>query len=107
MLDAAKAILGFTQGLDFATFSRDRRTVDATVRNFEIMGEAARGVPEDVRERCRTVPWSDMSDMRNVLIHEYIGVDLAIVWETIQSDLPPLVAELERILRENEANDRT
>lgn len=102
MLDAAKTILDFTNGLEFAAFSGDRRTVDATVRNFEVMGEAARNVPEDVRQRYGGVPWSDVSEMRNVLIHEYIGVDLAIVWETIKSDLPPLVAELERILRETE-----
>jgi uncharacterized protein with HEPN domain len=102
MVDAAKTILDFTNGLEFAAFSGDRRTVDATVRNFEVMGEAARNVPEDVRQRYGGVPWSDVSEMRNVLIHEYIGVDLAIVWETIKSDLPPLVAELERILRETE-----
>lgn len=102
MLDAAKTILDFTNGLEFAAFSGDRRTVDATVRNFEVMGEAARNVPEDVRQRYGGVPWSDVSEMRNVLIHEDIGVDLAIVWETIKSDLPPLVAELERILRETE-----
>ncbi len=102
MLDAAKTILAFTHDLDFAAFSGDRRTVDATVRNFEVMGEAARGIPEEIRQRYGNVPWSDVSDMRNVLIHEYIGVDLAIVWETIKSDLPPLVVELERILRETE-----
>ena len=82
-------------------FRRDQRTVDAVIRNFLVMGEAAGQVPAAVRTRYPEVPWSLMQGMRHVLVHDYDMVRLDIVWRTVQQNLPPLVAPLERILREN------
>ena len=101
ILDAIAAIREFTAGMDYAAFTRDRKTVDAVLRNFTVIGEAARHVPEEVTAAYPKVPWQDMRDMRNILMHEYFGVSLLIVWDTIQVNLPPLVLQLQHILKEN------
>lgn len=75
MLDAIRAIGEFIEDLDFDTFRNDRKTVDAVVRNLEVIGEAARYVPETVREKFDDIPWSSIIGMRSVLVHEYFGVD--------------------------------
>lgn len=97
---AAASIESYVRGMNFQAFCADRKTVDAVVRNLEVIGEAARHVPDEIRSRASAVAWEDMSDMRNVLIHEYFGVDLPILWNTIQSDLPPVAAALASILEE-------
>jgi len=80
----------FTQGLDFKTFVGDRRTVNAVVRSLEVMGEAAKRIPEDIRQRYPKIPWKRMTGMRDKLIHEYSGVDLEIIWTVVSEELPPL-----------------
>jgi uncharacterized protein with HEPN domain len=76
MLDAALAALDFVKGMTFEQFREDRKTIDAVVRNIEVIGEAARHIPEDVRARFPEIPWPDVIGSRSVLIHEYFGVDL-------------------------------
>ena len=98
IVEAASAIAGYVQGFSYEEFAEDRKTVDAVVRNLEVIGEAARHVPEDVRARFPELPWSDMSDMRNVLIHEYFGVDLTILWKTASVDLPAVLPALRRVV---------
>ena len=92
--------MAFTAGMDFATFKSDRRTNLAATRVLEIIGEAARHVPANVRRQYPQVPWQDMSDMRNKVIHDYFGVDLEVVWRTIQDDLPPLREAIQLMLAE-------
>ncbi len=70
----------FTQGLDYEAFAKDRRTVKAVVRSLEVMGEAAKRIPEDIRRRYPEIPWKRMTGMRDKLIHEYSGVDREIIW---------------------------
>jgi len=98
IVEAASAIAGYIQGLTYEEFAEDRKTVDAVVRNLEVIGEAARHVPEDVRARFPELPWSDMADTRNVLIHEYFGVDLTILWKTASTDLPAIFPALRRVV---------
>ena len=100
MLDAIRAIEVFVEGLDFDAFRNDRKTVDAVVRNLEVIGEAARYVPETVREEFEDIPWTSIIGIRSVLIHEYFGVDSEILWETIKADLPTLTPLLESALQE-------
>ena len=83
IIESVEAILDFTGGLDYGDFAEDKKTVDACIRNFEVIGEAARHIPQDVRSNHDEIPWTEMSAMRNILSHEYFGVDLAIVWKTI------------------------
>ena len=87
----------YTEGLSFEDFSNDAKTIDAVVRNFEVLGEAAARLSEDFKEQYSFVPWSAMVGMRNKVIHEYFGIDPEIIWKTIQEDIPALKAELKQI----------
>ena len=98
IIDAIAAIKEYTAGMNLKSFAEDRKTVDAVVRNFTIIGEAAIRIPEQVIAENPKIPWRDMSDMRNIIVHEYFYVSNKILWETIQSDLPPLVPLLKKLL---------
>lgn len=99
---AAADALGFLEGMDLSTFSADRRTNLAVVRAFEIIGEATRHIPASTRRRYPQMPWQDMAAMRNKLIHEYFGVDLEVLWRTVQEDLPQLADAINLILAQLE-----
>ena len=103
ILECIGRIQRYTSGLTYEEFRLDQRTVDAVIRNFEIMGEAARHVSTEVETRHPQGPWHEMRVMRNELIHGYFGVNLSIVWDTIQHDLPPLVPLLQAILDSEDA----
>ena len=100
ILDALEKINNFTVGLDFERFAKDDKTTFAVIRALEIIGEAARKIPKSIRSRYPNVPWQDMAGMRDKLIHDYFGVDLRVVWKTLQIDLPPLQAIFHRITQE-------
>jgi len=101
ILDSGKAILEFVDGLSFREFSDDRRTYSAVIREFEIVGEAVGNLPEDMKQLQPGVEWQDIKDFRNLLIHEYFGVDLEIVWKIIADDLPSLLIAVKEIARED------
>jgi uncharacterized protein with HEPN domain len=88
-----------TKSLSYAGFEKDDRTIDAVLRNLEIIGEAARHVPREIKDRFPDVPWVEMQTMRNIVIHEYHGVNLRIIWQTVERDLPALKPQLQEILR--------
>ena len=98
ILTAIQKILRYTAQMDFETFSHDLRTIDAVIRNFIVIGEAARNIPVEVTLRHPELPWRLMADMRNFAVHEYWGVELSTIWRTIEVDLPPLIPLLEKIL---------
>ena len=98
ILQAIEEIVELTRGVTDVEFAQDIRTVKAVLYNFAVIGEAARHVPEAVKAQWPQVPWREMSDMRNVVIHEYFGVDLEILWETIHQELPPLLPRLQEML---------
>lgn len=100
MAEALDRIRRYTDGLDEAAFCADERSVDAVVRNLEIVGEAANRMPAHVTERHPEIPWHRMAEMRNVLIHEYNSVASALIWRTVKHDLPPLAGPLRALLRE-------
>jgi len=104
ILQAISKIEQYTAGMTFETFRADDKTVDAVVRNLEIIGEASHNVPPPIRRRYSHLPWGKMVGIRNVLIHEYSGVSLPVVWRTVKKDLPPLVALLREML-EGEQDD--
>ena len=80
---AISDIGSFIQGMSADNFMADKKTINAVIRSLEIIGEATGKIPKDVRMRYPDVPWEEIIDMRNRLIHEYFGVDLDIVWQTI------------------------
>lgn len=101
ILAAIAKIQRYTQGMTEESFAADERTVDAVIRNFQVIGEAARHVPQDVQTRYQEIPWSLMQGMRHVLVHDYDAVKLEVVWRTIQEKLPPLIAPLQNVLKEH------
>jgi len=86
------------QGLDYDGFYKDDKAVYAVIRAFEIIGEAARQVPEKVRDVNPEVPWREITGMRNKLTHEYFGVNTKVVWRTVQEDLPVIIPALRKML---------
>lgn len=104
VIEAIAKIDRYTEGMTFETFAEDDKTVDAVLRNFEVLGEAAKNVPEGIRAGYSEVPWAEMAGMRDKLIHGYATVDLEIVWTTIETDLPEIHPELRSIVAELDAD---
>jgi uncharacterized protein with HEPN domain len=88
--DSINDIKKFVEAMTYEDFVQDRKTSNAVIRSLEVIGEAAKKIPEDVRLNYPEVPWKEISGMRDKLIHEYFGVDLEIVWETVLHDLSSL-----------------
>jgi uncharacterized protein with HEPN domain len=101
MLHSAEEVIEFTADMGFEDFRRDRKTINAVIRSLEVMGEGAKKIPDELRLRYPAIPWRDITGMRDKLIHEYHGIDLAIVWQTVQHDIPPLIHWLEKLLQED------
>ena len=98
MLDFAERVLGYTSGLDMAAFVADQRTYDATLRNIQLIGEAATHVPDDVRAAYPSIPWHAMIGVRNRLAHSYLHISDTIIWSIIQDAIPDLVPQLRLLL---------
>ena len=98
MLDAVHKAIAFVQGRKRADLENDEKLMLALVRLLEIIGEAARGVSSDVRERYPQIAWKDIIGTRDRLIHGYFDVDLDIVWQIVRVDLPKLEDELVKIV---------
>lgn len=97
IVGAIEDINRLTEGLTYQNFSENTTILKAILYDMAVIGEAARHVPDDIITGYPEVAWREMSDMRNVVIHDYFGVDLQIIWETIQHDLPPLLPVLKRL----------
>ena len=88
MLENAQRAIQFTMGMDYESFTKDDKTVYAVIRAVEIIGEAAVNIPEETRAKYPNVPWREVKRMRNKLVHHYFGINMEVVWQTIQEDLP-------------------
>jgi len=98
ILAAISSIREYVHHLSYEELSADRKTQDAVVRNLEIIGEAARTLPEDLKSRSETVDWRKIVGLRNVLIHEYFGISLPIIWDIVTNKLDGLEAECNSIM---------
>ena len=99
IVDCCRKIERYTAGLSFDDFREDEKTIDSVNRNLEIIGEASKYVTAGTRQRMPTLEWSRMIGLRDVLIHNYPGVDLEVVWDVIKKRLPLLKSTLEQFLR--------
>ena len=96
ILEACYSIQEYTHNFSFSQFSADKRTSDAVIRNFGIIGEAAKKIPDEIRINYSHLNWRGMTGMRDKLIHDYSSVNLEIVWETIKVELPTLIKAFQK-----------
>ena len=95
----------FIEGMSYEQFAADKKTVNAVLRSIEVIGEAAKNVPEHVRAQYPQVPWKEMAGMRDKVIHSYFGVDREIVWLVVTERVPALRPLIEQIVRDLEAQE--
>ena len=98
ILIAINRISEYIDELVFIDFKRDYKTVDAVIRNFEIIGEAAKNLPKDFKKKYPEVPWEEMYLLRNKVSHEYFGIDYEIIWDVAINYLPENKSQIESIL---------
>lgn len=103
MLDSIAEIEAFTQDIDFKTFAANREKTLAVVKLLEILGEAVKKVPNEMRNRYPDVHWKGIAGMRDILVHEYWKVDIQVVWASVQKDVPMLKQAVEAMLKEEPA----
>jgi len=94
---AMSRIAEYIDGYDFARFKKDYKTVDAVIRNFEIIGEASKNLPEDFKSKHIEIPWREMYSLRNKISHEYHGIDYTIIWDIATNYLPDNKKQIEKL----------
>ena len=98
ILEAIGKIERYVLDMEWEIFQSDEKTGDAVVRNLEIIGEASNRLPDDFKEKNNTIEWFKIVGLRHRIVHDYFGVDLAIIWQIIQHDLPNLKEEFKKII---------
>jgi uncharacterized protein with HEPN domain len=99
ILESIELIEGYVVNMDLEDFKKDRKTIDAVVRNFEIIGEGARNIPDEIRNGYQDIDWKGMIGLRNRIAHGYFGISLTIIWEILKQELPPLKEKMKQILK--------
>ncbi|MBI5306602.1 DUF86 domain-containing protein [Candidatus Wolfebacteria bacterium] len=103
ILNSINEIESFIKGIaDFSVFEMDRKTVNAVIRSLEVIGEAVKKIPDDIKNQYSEIPWKNMAGIRDKLIHEYFGVDEEIVWKVASEELPPFKLLFQNILKEKQ-----
>ena len=102
MLEAVAQVQAYTRGMDLESFEANDVVVDAVLYRISVIGEAARAIPDNIKTQHTTIAWRSVQGMRNRLVHEYFGVRVETVWQTVESDLPDLAHQLEMLLRDAE-----
>ena len=97
ILDSAHKILYYTKDLSFDEFVNNSLVIDAVIRNFEIIGEAANRLPEEFKEKYPSIDWHRLRGFRNRIVHDYMGIDFSIVWQIKELFLPNIIKELDQV----------
>ena len=98
ILDAIRKIEMYVAKLSFEEFSNNSMAIDAIIRNFEVIGEASKNIPKRIKEKYPNVEWKEATGFRNVLIHNYFGIDVESVWDTLNNNIPILKKHVEEVL---------
>ncbi|GJL54329.1 MAG: DUF86 domain-containing protein [Nitrospirales bacterium] len=101
IVEAANKILKFTKDMNFETFARDEKTMDAVIRNFEIIGEASNRFPKEFKDLHKKIDWKRLVGFRNRIVHEYFGIDRSIVWNITQNYLPEMLKDFKVLIKQN------
>lgn len=101
IIESIQKIKKYTGGMSSREFFDDDKTLDAVIRNFEIIGEAANRMPEEIRDNNQNVNWHRIRGFRNRIVHDYMGIDYEIVWEIVVNDLDDLQIQIQKIIDNN------
>lgn len=100
IVQSIEKIEKYIEELSFEDFVSNEKTIDAVVRNLEIIGEASKNIPDWLKSKYINIPWREIAGMRNKMIHEYFGIDYEIIWEIVKKDLPELRAKIKGIMQQ-------
>ncbi len=106
ILEAIRKIEKYTENLSFDDFDGDELIQDGVVRNLEIVGEAVKNIPDEIKNRKSDTEWKKIAGLRDILTHAYFGVDMDIVWDVVKDKIPELKKEISEILSEIEGNNK-
>jgi len=98
IVDSIDLITRYTKEVSFEEFKKSQEVQDAVLRRLEIIGEATKNIPEDIRTNNKDIPWNFMAGMRDVIIHEYFGVNVETIWKTAKEDLPDLKNKIKKLI---------
>lgn len=98
IFESCRLVKSYTSDITKDEFLDDVKCQDAVIRRFEIIGEAARRISDEMKTEYPEIPWFEMTGMRNIMIHEYDDVDMSIVWETVKKDIPELLTAIEKLI---------
>ncbi len=101
ILESIRLIKNYVENMGFDDFKNDRKTIDAVVRNFEIIGEASRFIPNEIKEKYENADWKGIVGLRNRIAHEYFDISLSIVWHIVMKELPTLEDQMKEILEQS------
>lgn len=100
ILEMVENICNFTKNMSYEDLEGDKKTLYAVIRCLEVLGEAVKKIPKHIKEEYPEIPWQEIAGIRDKLIHEYFGVDIEIVWDTIDEDLSPLEVTVTKIIND-------
>jgi len=106
IIDAMDKALKFVEDISYEEFTKDDKTIFAVIRAIEIIGEAVKNIPEDIRKEYPEIPWRGMAGMRDKIIHGYFGVDIKVVWDTVKKRVPRVKLLFERMLKDLEEKEK-
>jgi uncharacterized protein with HEPN domain len=105
MQEACRKLLRYSEGLTFDQFVENERTYDAVIYNLVILGEAAKQVPPPVKERYPLVQWRKIAGLRDISVHRYFGLDEDVLWDILQKEIRPLLAQIDQVIAEEESHE--